>query len=44
MLVGTDAYPVEGWQWVMMFVSASVMLAVGVWVFSRSRRTLVALL
>ena len=44
MIVGTDAYPVEWWHWVMMSTSALVVLAAGVWIFSRSRKTLVALL
>jgi ABC-type polysaccharide/polyol phosphate export permease len=44
MILGTDPYPVVWWNWVVMFVSAFGFLALGVWVFSRSRRTLVALL
>jgi ABC-type polysaccharide/polyol phosphate export permease len=37
-------YPAELWQYIMMFTSAIVMLAVGVYVFSRSWRNLVVLL
>jgi ABC-type polysaccharide/polyol phosphate export permease len=44
MIVGTDAYPVVWWNWVMIFSSGLIMMALGVWIFSRSRKTLVALL
>lgn len=44
LIVGTEAYPIVWWNWAMMIGSSVVLLTFGVWIFSRSRRTLVALL
>lgn len=44
LIVGTEAYPIVWWNWVMMIGSSVVLLTFGVWIFSRSRRTLVAML